>query len=82
MKVRIEIDCSAEEARAFLGMPDLRAAHEAMARGVEERIGEAMKAFDAEAMAKAWMPGGLEGFEAMRKAFGDAFGKGTGGRRE
>ena len=38
MKVKIEIDCTPEEARAFFGMPDLSAAHAVMAKGLEARI--------------------------------------------
>ena len=79
MKVKIEIDCSPEEARAFFGMPDLTAAHDAMARGMEERIAEAVGQIDPEALLKAWLPGGLKGFEAMQKAFWEGFGQTGGG---
>ena len=75
MKVKIEIDCSPEEARAFFGMPDLRAAHEAMAKGLEARIEETVGSIDPEALMKTWLPGGLKGFEAMQEAFRDALGK-------
>ncbi len=80
MKVKIEIDCSPEEARAFFGMPDLRAAHEAMTKGLEARIAETVGSIDPEALMKSWLPGGLKGFEAMQEAFWDAFGKGGGTR--
>ena len=79
MKVKIEIDCTPEEARAFCGMPDLTAAHEAMARGMEARIAEAVGQIDPEALLKAWLPGGLKGFDAMQKAFWEGFGQAGGG---
>ena len=78
MKVRIEIDCTPEEARAFCGMPDLTAAHEAMAKGMEARIAEAVGSIDPEALLKSWLPGGLKGFEAMQKAFWEGFGEAGG----
>ncbi len=79
MKVTIEIDCTPEEARAFCGMPDLTAAHEAMAKGMEARIADAVGAIDPETLLKAWLPGGLKGFEAMQKAFWEGFGEAGGG---
>ena len=79
MKVKIEIDCSPEEARAFFGMPDLSAAHDAMAKGMEERIADAVGAIDAETLLKTWLPGGLKGFEAMQKAFWEGFSDPAGG---
>ena len=81
MKVTIEIDCTPEEARAFCGMPDLSAAHEAMAKGMEARIAEAIGQIDPEALLKSWLPGGLQGFEAMQKAFWEGFGQTGGGGR-
>lgn len=79
MKVKIEIDCTPEEARAFFGMPDLSAAHDAMAKGMEQRIADAVGAVDAETLLKTWLPGGLKGFEAMQKAFWEGFGEAGGG---
>ena len=79
MKVKIEIDCTPEEARAFCGMPDLTAAHEAMAKGLEARMAEVIGQIDPEAILKSWLPGGLQGFEAMQKAFWEGFGQAGGG---
>ena len=79
MKVKIEIDCTPEEARAFCGMPDLTAAHEAMAKGMEARIADAIGQIDAEALLKSWLPGGLKGFETMQQAFWEGFGQAGGG---
>ena len=56
MKVTVDIDCTPEEARRFLGLPDLTPVHaayiEAMQKAIADGLGpEAMK----EAM-KAWGP--------------------------
>ncbi len=79
MKVKIEIDCSPEEARAFFGMPDLTTVHEAMARGLEDRVAEAVGTIDPETLLKTWLPEGLKGFEAMQKAFWEGFSEKAGG---
>ena len=58
MKVTIDIDCSPEEARRFLGLPDLAPVHEAyvekMKAAVRDGPGVGPEAF-AEMM-KAWGP--------------------------
>ena len=58
MKVSIDIDCTPEEARRFLGLPDLSAVHEAyvekMKAAVADGAGPGPEAF-AEMM-KAWGP--------------------------
>lgn len=58
MKVGIDIDCTPEEARRFLGLPDLSAVHEAyvdkMKAAVADGAGSGPEAF-AEMM-KAWGP--------------------------
>lgn len=58
MKVSIDIDCTPEEARHFLGLPDLSAVHDAyvdkMKAAVADGAGTGPEAF-AEMM-KAWGP--------------------------
>ena len=72
MKISIEIDCSPEEARRFLGLPDVAALNETMMGEVQTRMADAMKAMDPEALMKAWLPTGVAGMEQM-KAFWSQF---------
>jgi Family of unknown function (DUF6489) len=58
MKVKIDIDCTAEEARAFFGLPDLGPLQKEMLGVMQDRMKSAMDAMDPEAIMKAWMPGG------------------------
>jgi hypothetical protein len=81
MKVKIEIDCSPEEARAFFGMPDLKNAHDTVLKGLEARMAEAVDSMDPEALLKSWLPGGLKGFEAMQQAFWEGMGRSGGGEK-
>jgi Family of unknown function (DUF6489) len=58
MKVKIDIDCTPEEARTFFGLPDLGPLQQEMLKAMQERMMSAMGAMDPEAIMKAWMPGG------------------------
>ena len=69
MKIKLDIDCTPEEARAFFGLPDVRPMQETLIAQLQGRIGETMAAMDPEALIKTWMPSGMQGFEQMQKAF-------------
>ncbi|MDP6689163.1 MAG: DUF6489 family protein [Alphaproteobacteria bacterium] len=73
MKIKIDIDCTPGEARAFLGLPDVGPMQEAMLAEMQERMREAMRGADMESLMQAWMPAGMgaamPGWDAMQKAF-------------
>ena len=69
MKINVEIDWTPEEARKFLGLPDVAAMQESLMKQVESQIATSLKGMDADAMMKAWLPAGMEGVEQMQKAF-------------
>jgi hypothetical protein len=69
VKVQIEIDCTAEEARQFFGLPDVRHANEAVMSGIESGLAAAMKGMDPETLLAKWMPTGAPGLEQLQKAF-------------
>ena len=69
MKVQIEIDCTAEEARQFMGLPDVCRANEAVMSGIESGLEAAMKGMDPETLLAKWMPTGASGLEQLQKAF-------------
>ena len=58
MKVKIDIDCTPEEARTFFGLPDLGPLQQEMLKAMQEKMTGAMGAMDPETIMKAWMPGG------------------------
>lgn len=82
MKVKLDIDCTPAEARAFFGLPDVAPMQEALMKEVEARMTTALKAMDAEALLKTWLPAGLEGFEKMQKAFWEGMAGGKKGAGE
>jgi len=79
MKVRIDIDCTPEEARAFFGLPDLTRLHEAALGAMTRRMAEAAAAFEPEQALRAWMGASGEGFDQMMKLWGRMAG-GEGGK--
>ena len=56
MKVHIEMDMTPEEARAFMGLPDVAPLQQRMLEEMQARMRAAFDAGDPEAMMKAWMP--------------------------
>jgi hypothetical protein len=67
MKFKVDIDCTPDEARAFLGLPDVKPLQEALLPEVEERLRATLKAMDPEAMLKNWLPATLKGFEQLQQ---------------
>jgi len=69
MKFKVDVECTPEEARAFFGLPDVKALQEALLPEIEERLRTTLKAMDPEAMLKAWLPTTLKGFEQLQEMF-------------
>jgi hypothetical protein len=69
MKVTIDIDCTPEEARTFLGLPDVQPLQAAMMAELEKRMRSNIEQMDPETMLRTWLPAGLQGLEQMQKLF-------------
>ena len=69
MKVNFDIECTPEEARRFLGLPDLGPMQERMMKEIEERMAENLRALDPETLVKTWMPMTMQGWGEMQKMF-------------
>lgn len=69
MKMTIEVDCSPEEARRFLGLPDVTELNEAMVAELRAKMAENIATMTPDEMMKTWLPGGMQGLEQMQKAF-------------
>ncbi|HZD26750.1 MAG TPA: DUF6489 family protein [Alphaproteobacteria bacterium] len=72
MKIKVDIDCTPEEARAFLGLPDVAPMQRAMMDAMQERMEQIARSADPESLMKAWFPAGMQGLEAMQKMFWNA----------
>ncbi len=69
MKVTFNIDCTPEEARAFLGLPDVAPMQQALMGELEDRLRATMGALSPEALVKTWMPASLQNVEQAQKVF-------------
>jgi Family of unknown function (DUF6489) len=72
MKITIDIDCTPEEARAFLGLPDVAPLQAEVMKELQERMMKTLAGMDAEKLMKTWLAGGTQTFEQMR-AFWEQF---------
>lgn len=55
MKVTVEVDCTPEEARHFMGLPDVQPMQAAVMAEMEKRVLAEMDRFSPEALLKNWM---------------------------
>jgi len=79
MKITVDVDCTADEARQFLGLPDVKPMQDAMMREIQDRMMTNLQAMDAETMFKTWLPAQMQGLDQMQKFFWAQFNKGGSG---
>ncbi len=56
VKFKIDIDCTPQEARAFLGLPDVESVQKALYAEIEARMRAALDRMDPERLLETWMP--------------------------
>ena len=56
MKIKLDIDCTPEEARAFLGLPDIAGIQNEMLEKFRDRMTANLKYADPQEMFKLWFP--------------------------
>ncbi|MBO0332754.1 hypothetical protein J0X12_03955 [Sneathiella sp. CAU 1612] len=76
MKITVDIDCTPQEARTFLGLPEVEKMQEAVMKELQAKMLENIANLDPENMMKTWLPAGIQGFEQMQKMFWSQFNKG------
>ncbi len=69
MKFTVDVECTPEEARKFIGLPDVAPMQEAMMKELQKQMMDNIKSLDAEAMMKTWMNPTLQGWSEMQKIF-------------
>lgn len=83
MKLNITVDCTPEEARAFLGLPDVTPINDTLVQAVKQRIEQNVELVSPEFYLKQWYSMGGQASESFmqmmtagaRAAAGDAPGK-------
>lgn len=74
MKVTFNIDCTPEEARAFLGLPDVVPMQETLMAELEDRLRDNIRNLEPETMLKTWLPATIEGWGQVQKMFWEQMG--------
>ena len=67
MKMTIEVDCTPEEARRFMGLPDVSALNEHLVNEMKGRIDANMSLISPDELMKNWMAFGQGAQEQFRK---------------
>jgi hypothetical protein len=75
MKISVDVDCTPEEARRFLGLPDLTAVHEAYVQRMIKAASEGLTAESAAEMMKSWGPMNEAGMAMWRSMLEGMSGK-------
>ena len=69
MKITINVDCTPEEARRYMGLPDVAPLQEDMLKAMQEKMVANINSMQPTEMMKAWVPMGMESWLEMQKAF-------------
>lgn len=69
MKVTVDIDCTPEEARRFMGLPDLGPVHDAYIEKMRKTMTEGITPDVMTEMMKSWAPMGEASLAMMNQMF-------------
>jgi Tfp pilus assembly PilM family ATPase len=69
VKITIDIDCTPQEARSFLGLPHIEPMQDALVEKMQERLSAYLDALEPEALMKHWLPGGMHGLAQIQERF-------------
>jgi hypothetical protein len=79
MKISIDVDCTPEEARRFLGLPNVGPMQAELMQAMQKRMMSGLEAMEPDQILKTWLPSGLKGWEEMQKAFWSQMAAGASG---
>jgi hypothetical protein len=67
MKMTIEVDCTPEEARRFMGLPDVSPLNEHIVNEMKSKVTANMSLLSADELMKTWMAFGQGAQDQFRK---------------
>jgi hypothetical protein len=67
MKLKIEVDCTPEEARTFLGLPDVTGLNAHLVEEMKKRMDSNIAMLQPDELMKTWMAFGGQATEQFRK---------------
>ncbi len=75
MKINVEVDCTPEEARRVMGLPDFTPVHEKYVQMLMDTMQNGVQPEMLEAVMKSWTPMGEAGMNFWRRLFDASTGK-------
>ena len=81
MKLKVEVECTPEEARAFLGLPDVSGLNAHLVEEMKRRLGQNITMLQPDELMKNWMALGGQATEQFRKLMTAAATGAMGGTR-
>lgn len=66
MKFNIEVECTPDEARRFLGLPEVAPMQARLIEQIEAQLKETVRTMDGKAMMEQWLPIGIKGVEQFQ----------------
>lgn len=81
MKMTVEIDCSPQEARTFLGLPDVTALNDKLVEEMQNRMSSNMAMLAPDELIKNWSAFGAGAQDQFRKLMSTAVDIGMGATR-
>mgnify|MGYP006296142471 CR=1 FL=1 len=69
MKIKFDIECTPEEARSFLGLPDVAPLQARMMEEIEKRMQDNIDNLDPETFMKTWLPMSIQSWGELQKSF-------------
>lgn len=74
MKITVDVDCTPEEARRFMGLPDLSPVHEAYVAKLVDTVENGVSPDMLTSMLKSWSPMGESGMKLWQTLLDQATG--------
>lgn len=69
MKITVDVDCTPEEARRFMGLPDLSSVHDAYIEKMKRTIEDGITPDAISSMLQSWSPMGEAGMNLWKQVF-------------
>lgn len=69
MKFTINVEATPEEARQFVGLPDVKPMQDRFMKEVEDRMAETIRDLDPETFTTTWMPMMIQSWGELQKTF-------------
>ncbi|MEM9625290.1 MAG: DUF6489 family protein [Pseudomonadota bacterium] len=79
MKITVDIDCTPEEARAFLGLPNIAPMQDELLAQLQQQLSKYLASTDPEAMLQQWLPESIKGLGQVQEQFWRQFMTGMAG---